>query len=665
MGKKKLLKLLFTTILAIIITSSFTLGILNISNKIRKEVLSITSFQWIQADWSQGIGTSTSNQYQSATNINDSQPGQISIIQKADWCDNSVCNENWTKRKKITITNNDTAQTDYQVNLKINYESSMNTDFSDLRFTNLNGNNLSYWIYTKNDGVDADIWVKIDNLPVGDTEIYMYYGNSNATSTSNGEDTFIFFDDFNDNSIDTSKWNEIDPNNEIDESNGTLNFNRSTNGAWNKGVIAQTALSRANLSFEVDYEWTQNNPLYDAIMYGWHDNTTNPSYQYLVYAFYNPGTGSANTVGATVYEDGSHRSGVTGSWTVNTQYQIRVRMKDSGGAFYEQSTDGGNTWVTNYNSSYSTESNLHPSWSFYSGHHKYDNARVRKWMNTEPTYVFDLEETLYETSAELISNIFQIDDTTINWGNLSYTSSGNGTLEIRARTASDASMSDAVAFIGCNPISNNTDLSDNNCVEDNKPYIQYKVNFTGDGTDTPFLTEVKIVGEKGTEDPPPEEDSNTNNSSNNSNNNNNTSNNSTPQIIKVEVDKTDSASQNTKDNKPQIINVTNKLPNNYNAKTRENSFLNFLANFGILLFFVNGFFFILIQILLLYKYKVNIQTASLRYKKLDKENLIKNLSDIEQFTNIKTKHQRVLLRFFQILMFIGLILSIASIIVQI
>ena len=41
----------------------------------------------------------------------------------------------------------------------------------------------------------------------------MYYGNPSATDESNGDAVFEFFDDFEGTSLDTSKWDEIDPQN--------------------------------------------------------------------------------------------------------------------------------------------------------------------------------------------------------------------------------------------------------------------------------------------------------------------------------------------------------------------------------------------------------------------------------------------------------------------
>jgi hypothetical protein len=85
----------------------------------------------------------------------------------------------------------------------------MRSDCGDIRFYKADGTPLSYYIdpYTINTN-NTVIWVKDpDALSAnGSHTIYMYYGNPNVTSKSDGNATFIFFDDFLGTSIDTSKW---------------------------------------------------------------------------------------------------------------------------------------------------------------------------------------------------------------------------------------------------------------------------------------------------------------------------------------------------------------------------------------------------------------------------------------------------------------------------
>jgi len=75
-------------------------------------------------------------------------------------------------------------------------------DYADLRFYNATGEELSYY-----NEFDNKTWVKIPYLAASTSQnITMYYDNEGANSRSNGDTTFDFFDDFNGDSLDTSKW---------------------------------------------------------------------------------------------------------------------------------------------------------------------------------------------------------------------------------------------------------------------------------------------------------------------------------------------------------------------------------------------------------------------------------------------------------------------------
>jgi len=120
-------------------------------------------------------------------------------------------NASWSYKKKYNLSN---ASAGYQIKILIgsdvgegscdvNCESHCNTDFNDLRFTNSAENaELDYWIesYTT-DGV-AVVWIETN----GDAALYMYYGNAAASTTSNGDNTFAFFDDFTGVAMDLTKW---------------------------------------------------------------------------------------------------------------------------------------------------------------------------------------------------------------------------------------------------------------------------------------------------------------------------------------------------------------------------------------------------------------------------------------------------------------------------
>ncbi|OQB00857.1 MAG: hypothetical protein BWY21_02348 [Parcubacteria group bacterium ADurb.Bin216] len=127
------------------------------------------------------------------------------MFQAANWL------SGFSRRKAFGLSNPTTGiLTDYQILVTIPYASGMNADFSDLRFVDqVSSSVLPYWIESKTNGSTAKIWIKVSSVPVGGVNLYMYYGNVSAISASDGNNTFIFFDDFIGTTIDTSKWNSI------------------------------------------------------------------------------------------------------------------------------------------------------------------------------------------------------------------------------------------------------------------------------------------------------------------------------------------------------------------------------------------------------------------------------------------------------------------------
>lgn len=115
---------------------------------------------------------------------------------------------NWLYFKDVTISNSGSPLSDYQVQVNLtgdNFPLYANSSGEDIRFTDASGNELNYWIESwNNSSKTASIWVKVPSILTGSpTHIKMYYGNPMAISSSNGDKTFEFFDDFSGN---LSKW---------------------------------------------------------------------------------------------------------------------------------------------------------------------------------------------------------------------------------------------------------------------------------------------------------------------------------------------------------------------------------------------------------------------------------------------------------------------------
>jgi hypothetical protein len=176
----------------------------------------------------------------------------------------------WTKRIQTRINRSGGRlhggrghMNDYKViSLPVAYDADMNADFSDLRFTGPDGlDELSYYILTKTDSTSAVVLVAVPwwiqdreafkHITTGREyysednaiSIFMYYGNTAATTTSDvtlGGAT-CFYDDFDDASIDATKW---------PTTGGTVT---ETGGYLELKVPASSASTASVISCDIDY----------------------------------------------------------------------------------------------------------------------------------------------------------------------------------------------------------------------------------------------------------------------------------------------------------------------------------------------------------------------------------------------------------------------------
>ncbi len=117
-------------------------------------------------------------------------------VQASEWF-----NTNWDARKSVRVDNADaTTYSNAVVQLFVDYDSDMQADFDDLRFTSGDGvTPLSYWVGSTTISDVAEVWVNVPTLPAdGTANIFMYYNNPTATSSESVDNTFIAADDFED-----------------------------------------------------------------------------------------------------------------------------------------------------------------------------------------------------------------------------------------------------------------------------------------------------------------------------------------------------------------------------------------------------------------------------------------------------------------------------------
>ena len=110
----------------------------------------------------------------------------------------------WRFKRQIILINNGEKVANAVVKIQL---SSTNFDYlhtksngADIRFSlkkTLIGAGMAYWIETWNEDGNTTIWLKIPLLNNHEKiTLYMFYGNAAAEAASNGDNTFLFFDDF-------------------------------------------------------------------------------------------------------------------------------------------------------------------------------------------------------------------------------------------------------------------------------------------------------------------------------------------------------------------------------------------------------------------------------------------------------------------------------------
>ncbi|HHG85515.1 MAG TPA: IPTL-CTERM sorting domain-containing protein [Bacteroidetes bacterium] len=128
------------------------------------------------------------------------------------------CCTGYAYSQEITISNpNSSILTNFQVEFLLNTQAlvtagKMRTDGNDIYVVDANCNPLSFWIEDNSFNSDkTNFWVKVPTVAAsGNTSVYLVYGKPSASSpnpTRNGDQTFVFFDDFNTGTVpNTSKW---------------------------------------------------------------------------------------------------------------------------------------------------------------------------------------------------------------------------------------------------------------------------------------------------------------------------------------------------------------------------------------------------------------------------------------------------------------------------
>jgi hypothetical protein len=317
----------------------------------------------------------------------------------------------WQYRKSHVINSANNAGTNYQVKIVAHYGTGTDnagnvylnnharSDFGDVRFTSSDQTTLlDYWMESKTDNDNAVFWVEVsDNLSVANVTIYIYYGKSDATTTSNGDNTFpmLFCDG---TGTFTDLWTEEQVNGNADYYNNELRTQVTTTGGsgtygrakktnyiaypvwltlrwkeveksgWASTVRKAIGLIKDGSTWYIEYAGVPNNGLY--VLY-----TAPTSLEFEIF------------VGGTEYDKGTKTVG-SGDNTIEIYYN------PSTGA-YKVVVDGTTLW-SGTQSPLLTGLNYRPYFNAYYYLEDYfaDDIYCRKYVDPEPAHgAWGSEET--------------------------------------------------------------------------------------------------------------------------------------------------------------------------------------------------------------------------------------------------------------------------------
>ncbi|BCX14007.1 MAG: hypothetical protein KatS3mg085_539 [Candidatus Dojkabacteria bacterium] len=448
-------------------------------------------YSWIQNAWDGGISssviTSNTNTLSEINNVTTSA-NKIEIqMTDPNWFDT-----NWKYRQVITINNpNSSTLTDFQVKIPVDTSAliasgKLQLNCADVRFTNQSGNTLSYWIsegFNECNSASTDFWVKVDNLNIGDNTIYMYYGNPSALPASDGNATFLFFDDFNAISLDLSKWDSLIVGSPSG-GNWLVEDGYLKAGNNNRYLLSKTLL---NGTYVVESKIYVNSlPANGFTPIGAHSNT-NIQASMLFHG-----------AGNRVYLRRNNRwiltiSGLnqTGYWAISSVF---VNSSNSKQQIFDIAN---NNIIYNYDFTLGTLLNakvlLGARGDLYSYNQAYsaswDWVRARKIATTDVSVTINSEEKVYQLNSYATSNIFNTTFPT-EWNEISFIASG--TFTIKARSDFVSNMSNAQPWSSCDAVTNGLDISSNNCVNNGDQYIQFRVEFDPNGVEFGEVYEIEI-----------------------------------------------------------------------------------------------------------------------------------------------------------------------------
>ena len=255
---------------------------------------------------------------------------------------------------------------------------------------------------SKVDSDNAVFWVEVKDSLDNNVTIYLYYGNPSATTTSDFDDTFIFGDPFDNATLDTSRWTQVD--NYAGQTVYTINaglhylevtgfygysgvygFHSRTGivfpDAWiiedaysNSGVVLKHYASTGGVCSGSAFV-VQNSTV----------ATVSSSYIYDAWVFNNNYVEGC-TVGASTWDSGT-LTGVASVW-----YDVSCKFMKSNGKITAEVAGTLRLNVTNANVPDRVVLNVNHAYGFGFGNERFYSFKIRKYVSPEPTHSSWCEE---------------------------------------------------------------------------------------------------------------------------------------------------------------------------------------------------------------------------------------------------------------------------------
>ena len=382
-------------------------------------------------------------------------------------------NSTWQYRRQINITGSYTDLYNYQVAINLTYDSNMNPDFSDIRFTWLNQTSnteveIPYWIESKVNSSWSYVWVKVPYIPANSTAIlYVYYGNPNASDIGDPNKVFIDYDNYDDGIISPNWWvtNYEGERCGVFSSTGDLNAFEQYGWAWINGTGTIDTIQTDCLGLLAGWfgkSWTINMTNIPPLVM---EGDINIKYHYVSGTTANYGTMFGfliqnnsvgyhltcdwKDIGGTTYDgfacgklvnDVAYQSVNNNGevWVDNETYHLKFIYSPNILSLYVNGTQEVNfTNVTvltglNHIGFFGIVRNIGDVLEF-----RIDNFKIRKYANPEPTYTIGPEQAppkFYSVTYLAPSNYsaYQKTTVTVNWTTSPGYTVNNAYLEINA-----------------------------------------------------------------------------------------------------------------------------------------------------------------------------------------------------------------------------------------